>query len=157
MAAPERRLKALHLPPDQNPYQRLLFDGLQSQDVDCELHMGQLVELFAPSVVRSNDVLHIHWLHRYFAGQSLLRGTARGLLLLLVLAYWRLRGRRVLWTVHNLAHHEGERGSFDRALSTAVARLAHRVISHSTAGRVAVARRFWLRPPKVVVGLHGNY
>ena len=157
MATHDRQVKALHLPPDQNPYQRLLFDGLQAHGVECDLHRGQLSELLAPAIIRHNDVLHVHWLHRYFAGQSLLRGTARGTLLLLVLAYWRLRGRRVIWTVHNLSHHEGERGRFDQALSTAVAHLAHVVISHSAAGRVEVADRFRVRPSKVIVGLHGNY
>ena len=151
------RLQALHLPPDQNPYQRLLFGGLSSHGVGCDLHRGHLSELLVGPVVRRHDVLHVHWLHRYFAGQSRLRGYARGLLLLVVLTYWRMRKRRVVWTVHNLGHHEGERPGFDRVLSTAVAHLAHVVVSHSAAGRLAIARRFKVRPSKVVVALHGNY
>lgn len=147
----------LHLPPDRNPYQDLLCRGLAEHGVVARVHRGGLVDLLRRETRRQADILHLHWLHKFFAGQPLLRGTARSVLLVLVIALWRLQGKRIVWTVHNISHHEGARPWLDRSLSTVVAWLAHRVVSHSGAGQVAITRRFRIPRAKVVVAHHGNY
>ncbi len=69
-----------------------------------------------------------------------------------VLAIARLRGKRVVLTVHNVAPHE--EGAIRRSLNAAVLRCGHRVIVHSENNRTALRVEASRRP--VVVVPHGR-
>jgi glycosyltransferase involved in cell wall biosynthesis len=57
-------------------------------------------------LVSPPNVLHLHWPDIAINRGSLPRALVRGTVLLLLIAAARLRGSRVVWTVHNLHSHE---------------------------------------------------
>jgi beta-1,4-mannosyltransferase len=117
--------------------------------------------LFQLGWTRGVEVVHLHWLEFIAASdgrpwRGLVRTLLRQLRLVAALAWLRLRGVRVVWTVHNLASHEPVRPRLEWLLGFVVSRLADRLIVHSNYARRRVARR-WRATRKVKVIPHGNY
>jgi beta-1,4-mannosyltransferase len=107
-----------------------------------------------------HTVIHLHWLEFIVrstdpGAAAALRSVARSIHLVMVLAIARLRGVRIVWTVHNLDPHEGGRPWIDRSLGRAVARLADTVLAHSRHCAERISAR--LGRADVEVAYHGNY
>ena len=83
-----------------NPYTELLYRALISR--------GQEVENFSLlNALRSNfEILHIHWPDYQLAAKSAPYAALRCLAFFAVLAIIKLRGARIVWTVHNICSHE---------------------------------------------------
>jgi len=128
---------------ESNPYCELLYDHLERvgvEVVDGRSGVGWL--LAHRGRVR---VLHFHWPERHFRRGAL--GAALGFALRLVLA--RALGYRVVWTVHNLAPHEG--GAPGDGIVRAVLERVATLVVHCPAARAALGGR-----PAVVIP-HGSY
>ena len=101
--------------------------------------------------------LHLHWPEPYWRE----RGQVPGPPLFRVVVLRRLlrrltnRGIALLWTVHNLEHHEGA-GTADRLGYRALHRLASLRIFHSAWARDAAVARY-PRGGDTLVMPHGNY
>lgn len=89
-------------------------------------------------------VLHVHWWT-----------SALFPVLATVMVVARLRGIRIVCTVHNVVGHES--GPLDRLLSRVAIRLAHRWIVHSAANRAQLVRRTGTPADRVTVVPHGTY
>lgn len=103
------------------------------------------------------DAIHLHWpegLWRYAKNFRL--GKMRGLL-----GLWRyLRIAHscriaVVWTVHNLEHHEGVNFA-DKIAYRLLAKQADLLICHSQSTKETIVRR-WHPGDKIIVMYHGNY
>jgi glycosyltransferase involved in cell wall biosynthesis len=105
------------------------------------------------------DAIHIQWcpedlwrLHtRGTAGQ--LKNLAR---LWRFLRIARRHGLRILWTVHDIEHHEGS-GPLDQQGYRLIARASDLVICHNEAARAEVLHRFRIDPARTLVMPIGNY
>ena len=87
-------------PRARNPYTWLLYRHLQQRGVEVE-------ELTVASAFRRrHDLLHVHWPERAFASSRWHRAAVLSGAILALLAICRLRGTRIVWTVHNLAAHD---------------------------------------------------
>jgi beta-1,4-mannosyltransferase len=124
LASPARRNR------EQNPFNFLLSEALAARG--CEI-----VELDRRNSLFGHfDIVHIHWPQREARGR-LPRAVARSALLLLRLTVQRLRGARIVWTVHNVHAHDQENPTIERALMRRVAGLVHGVIFLSASSREA--------------------
>lgn len=136
-----------------NPYLRLFHSALEAHGVTAREDA-----VFSPRWVWREagtlDALHFHWpdLLLYGRPEPALRGAVK-LLALLVIA--RLRGLRVLWTVHNLEPHRSPT-RLSAAVRRWLARSADLVICHSKGTAADVIDRY-PRRVEVVVMPHGNY
>lgn len=153
-------LRVLHLPGSAGPasYIGLLRRALVESGLDV---VGGNGSLFRVGWTHGADVVHLHWLEFVSASdvrpwRGLVRTLARHLRLIAALAWLRVRGVKVVWTVHNLASHEPVRPQLEWMLGLLVSRLADRLIVHSEYARQQVARR-WGATRKVTVIPHGNY
>jgi glycosyltransferase involved in cell wall biosynthesis len=131
-----------------NPYSRLLADALRAE--------GCIVDdLRWPNLWKQRyDVVHAHWPEWVIASGSAKRITRT----LASLAWARRRGARLVWTVHNLAHHEGGTGTLERRARRAFVAMVDGFIS-LTAGGVDAAREEFpglARTPAFVIP-HGHY
>lgn len=110
---------------------------------------------------RNVDVVHLHWLE--FIAPSV-TGGPRGVMRTvirqgrLVAALWwlRLRGIRLVWTVHNLSPHEPVHPRLESLLARAVSRTCHVLVAHSAYARERIHER-WGGAVTVDVIPHGNY
>ena len=141
----------------RNPYVSLLCDGLRQPDLGLQ-----------PSVTRQFswgwmwrrrrdvDVLHIHWLELFFVCPTLGRSLKRWVSVMLGLLLGRVSGVCIVYTVHNILQHEGQRAGLVRWGNRVVFTLAHavHVHDHETAD---LLRDEWGRRRDVYVIPHGNY
>lgn len=142
-----------------NPYQQLLEQALGAAGAETtkvkRLKVSQV--LFAR---RAETMVNLHWPELIVGsnGRGRLddfRYAGRAAQLLASLAVARLRGMRIVWTVHNLVPHEARRPRLDLALNRCIARLATAVLAHSRHAAKLAEETY--RRRGIAVGYHGNY
>lgn len=154
-------LHAFHLPDYRsiNPYQQLLCDELATEDVDVSFPAGYRLGL---PIIRSlpipcPDVLHLHWITRYMHGDTKKEHVFYALRLILDLSLVRLRGIRIIWTVHNVSAHDASFPAVDTWVRRGIARLVDQIIVHDPVTREKVSETYGISSGKVTVIPHGHY
>lgn len=140
-------------PSNANPYLDLFYDALAPHGVK---HVPEF--RFSPrwlwKVGDNLDAVHFHWPEWLWSGRRDRPARALAKLLTFLLVA-RLRGVKVLWTVHNLDPHEGA-GWADGPARSALARSADLAILHSASAAQTYRSRY--HPSgRVVVMPHGSY
>ncbi len=149
LASPARRNRMT------NPFNFLLSEALAAQGcevVDLNGERFRRWDIFR--VVGRWDVFHIHW------PQNSAR-TIKGVLLLITrLSIQRLKGARIVWTVHNVHDHDHSHPVLERVLMWFVARLVHGVIFLTASSRTAAYEQIpalKARPYAIIPhGLYGD-
>lgn len=148
------RLRALQYPDSWNPYLRCLREALAHHGVDVEV-VGSPWRLFVASLHDRPDVLHLHWVHPH--GRNAVVTLAKFCLIQAGIRLFRIRGIRIVWTIHNLESHEKNYLGLDRLNSRLVARQVDAALVHARAQIGTVCRILGLSPKKVHHVPHGNY
>lgn len=151
------------LPPvlEQNPYQRLLYEHLESLGVQlappARLRVGWLWR-----ARRSVGALHFHWPQPYYRASW--RGRGEALLTLVRLPFFALRlavaralGYRIVWTVHQVYPHESRSRLGDHVAARLLARSASSLIVHERATAQELRRRIGGVDGRVEIVPHGSY
>jgi beta-1,4-mannosyltransferase len=160
---PRDPLRVASLPPPipQNPYQRLLYDGLSREGAvlveSKNLGLGWLWRSRGEI-----DVLHFHWPEIYYRHRGASTPLALGLswvrlgLFALRLLVARAAGYSVVWTVHQVRPHESPSPLLDRVGTFVLARAAHLLVAHDQPTADQAAEEFGqARRPRLVA--HGSY
>ena len=84
-----------------NPFQALLYDELGELDVEVDDWS------FARALFRHADIWHLHHPDTVVFPRSTLQSLVETVLMRLLLSWARLRGTRILWTVHDLDSSDG--------------------------------------------------
>lgn len=135
-----------------NPYNRLLYEAMEEE--------GAVVEEFTPERVLTGtyDVWHMHWPEDLLSIKKLKDALVRVVGLLLLMSIARMRGIRIVWTVHNLGPHEQRHPRLERIFWTFFIPQIDGFISLSEAGlRQAEAQFPALRDVSGFVVPHGHY
>lgn len=144
-----------------NPYQQLLVDGLEQEEVNVEFPHGYRrilpITRAAMDCRHKPDVIHLHWLSPYAKGSNLATAFLYRAKLLLDIALARLLGFRLVWTIHNLKPHESKWPRLDKWLRRRLIGLANRAIVHSHGAQTEACREYLCRPEKIVVIPHGHF
>lgn len=110
--AARRRLRVLALPAykrrKQNPFQALLYDELAGLDVEVEEWS------FWRAAWRRCDLWHLHHPDTVVYPRARWQAAAETVMLYILLVLARLRGVKVLWTVHDLRSHDGRHPALER-------------------------------------------
>jgi len=138
-----------------NPYQRDLAGQLGELGIKVGERTG-IRGAITESLLKSNKaIIHLHWLPRFSPGW---RGWVRASIYVSQLQLLRLLGRQIVWTIHNLYHHEAVSRFTDRWVQSQVTRIASQMVVHSPSARESVVREFAATNPlKISVIPHGNY
>ena len=109
-----------------NPYGELLYRDMPN--------FGVKVDSFSPwrAVWGRYDVFHLHW-PEYYLNLSLPKALLGSLLVLLSTAWLRMRGTRILWTVHNPHSHAFSHPSIEALFWRIFTRILNGFISLSEA------------------------
>lgn len=154
----ERPLRVLAYPAFKNrrvnPYNWLLSQALIARGV-------RVRECDRPRLLSGDDdIWHLHWPEgaARLNGDSSLVGAFRAGGLILMLRWGRWRGKRIVWTVHNLESHERRHPRLEAWFWTTFSRLVDGFIALSDHGARAVRERFVaLRNAPGFVIPHGHY
>jgi glycosyltransferase involved in cell wall biosynthesis len=136
----------------KNPYITLLYDSLRK--------IGAEVSPFSPLAILAADadIWHIHWPDRLLNVPSLSRAVLRVGAMIFLLRIARLRGFRIVWTVHNLGTHEGYHPQLERWFWNRFSEAVHGFIALTRGGKLAAEARFpALRRTVGFVVAHGHY
>lgn len=169
---------------EANPYIDLLCGGLAEAGVEVTL-IQEPGEDGLPAAARQADLVHLHWLELWgrpsytsLAGLARWGAPGRGLRRWLepalngaprvdrrrqrflarffaALAEYQAGGGRLVYTVHNLAQHEGEGGAGETAAVQRLLRLADGLHVHA-ASMAGAVQRIASAPPIAVIP-HGHY
>ncbi len=140
-----------------NPYFELYHEALARHGITVEA--GDVNDAYLRQRGPALDAFHIQW-----CPESIwrLRGEAtadrlRGIVgLVRFLRLNRALGLNLLWTVHDLEHHEGA-DWIDRLGYRVLAHYADLTMCHSEWCREQVLARFHIRPERLLHFPHGNY
>jgi glycosyltransferase involved in cell wall biosynthesis len=146
----------------ENPYQQLLYAQLERQG----FHVIGDLDFKLRSLWRARGrvrVLHFHWPQNYYSWwrrPARLRAALSWMKLPLFavrLAFVRMLGYRVVWTVHEVAPHE-RRGRFvDSVGSKILGRASHILIAHDHGTAARVESALGIPASRVEVIPHGSY
>lgn len=101
----------------QNPYTFLLRRGLE--ELGVQVRGGDT----RTNLLKKADAVHVHWPHNYADSGTLLYAIARSALLLILCAYHRAQGSRLVWTVHDLHSFQQRRPKFEAVVMNLFRRL----------------------------------
>lgn len=144
-----------------NPYNFLLYTHLKDLGVE-PLDLGEMIrspgDLLKTSI-RGAHILHLHW-PEYALNLSLPKALAHLVFLFGILFLHRLRGGKVVWTVHNLSPHENKYPFFERSFYRTLSRVVDGLIfltqtSHDIFQRLDKMRGFQHKPIAIIP--HGHY
>lgn len=141
-----------------NPYQVQLREHLTRTGVQM-VSLGRTPLGIAKGLIRERpDILHLHWLHAFYEARSGFVSACKMVLSMAGLAAAKLAGARLVWTVHNLTHHENPRPLLDRSFTAFVIRRADALIAHCATAQHHVMEKFRLDDAsKLHVIPHGHY
>ncbi|MDY6946690.1 MAG: glycosyltransferase [Pseudomonadota bacterium] len=135
-----------------NPYLRSLAGSLETRAVQVEDFT------FSRALKQRYDVLHIHWPDLHLHTQSSLRAIAKHARLALLFAFLRLRGTRIVWTIHNLEPHERNARVGEWLFRIWFARLCTHVIALTDSGLLSALQRYPALSNKATAVIpHGHY
>jgi len=139
-----------------NPYVELLRRALDALPGVAARTQRELTPAWVWKHRRGLDVIHLHWIELQIASPSRWRAAKKFARLLAALALTKELGVTLVYTVHNIAHHEGQNARLNEWANRYVFRMADAVHVHDAcvAGEVAA---FYSRTRGVHVVPHGNY
>ncbi|WP_018139581.1 MULTISPECIES: glycosyltransferase family 4 protein [unclassified Thioalkalivibrio] len=140
-----------------NPYQRLMFAGLAVHGFSATGIDNGLRGLIAEARSGCAKVVHLHWIHGAVTFDKPWGALARLSVFHIAILIARLRGKRIVWTVHNLINHERKRGWLDRWNAKLVAREAHAILVHGESAIDVAVAQLGVNKEKIYVVHHGNY
>jgi beta-1,4-mannosyltransferase len=119
-----------------NPYTKLLYEAVQSFCVE--------VEDFSPwkALWRRYDIFHAHWPEYYVVHPNPMKAVLGTVGVLSCMCWMRLRGTRVVWTVHNLRSHNFPRPRLERLYWRLFPRLVDGFVALTPAGRDQAREHF---------------
>ena len=147
-------IRVEHFPNNTNPYLSMLISSLCSEGVFAQAFCGH-VRLFWRSLTSSSDLLHLHWIHP--VSRFPFVPIIRFVLLVVSVTLYKIRQKKVFWTVHNLSDHENRNPLLDRLAAKFVAKVADQIIVHGKTARPIVSDKLNVSENKIRVMYHGNY
>ncbi len=148
-----------------NPYQSLLEDALKAKGIgvlfsnypNSSFPLLDLIKQF-PDI----DVLHVHWISVLIERSQWSKKRwifyLRCLCLVLECSLIRLKGKKIVWTIHNKKSHEQFEAKKELLFRKLFFRLVNKVILHSKEAMLTVSKLYGFDiSAKTNIILHGNY
>jgi glycosyltransferase involved in cell wall biosynthesis len=140
-----------------NPYQEQLTKNLERLGVPVSLVAARAFSRPGAAIGLRCDVLHLHWLQAFVVGRNVAAAWIKCAVFIAHLIYLRVRGVKLVWTIHELRDHERQNPALDRLCSKVVSRLCHAAIVHCNPAKDAAMTALRLRGERISIVPHGNY
>ena len=138
-----------------NPYAGLLAQALAEHRVRVEVRRSGNLG-FVWEFPRPFDIVHFNWNPTFYEHPNPVLAVLRLLAFAAMLLVARLRGFRIVWTMHNVVPHEQIRASHGEVARRLVTTLANAVICHCEYAKSVLGRRFGRRWGVHVIP-HGSF
>jgi GT2 family glycosyltransferase/glycosyltransferase involved in cell wall biosynthesis len=139
-----------------NPYLPNVYAALAAHGYVCDLERESPGWRLRDKIGDA-DILHLHWgIEDFYRDPSLFKTVRLLARFVFDLVSLRLRGKKIVWTCHNLVPHERRRPWADWLAHFALAQLASCILMHAECIRGQVARSY-LRRRRMHVVPNGPY
>lgn len=136
-----------------NPYTRLLYEHMEAEG-DVEVDGFTLLE----PLQKRYDVWHVHWPDSLLSYPSKVAATAYVVAELMLFAWARLWGTKLVWTTHDLGPHESHHPQLEAFFWRVFIPMVDGIISLSETAREEAYTRFpRLRSVPSAIVPHGHY
>ncbi len=143
---------------ETNPYQTLLSQALEK--LGCSIFKLPRIDSRFPfqllSQCREASVVHFHWIEHLYRARIRLFSPVRAAFFLAILLILRIRGTRIVLTLHNLAPHNAGRVWFHLLVQGLIIKLSNATIVHSRPALDVACKSFGSRRKFQVIS-HGRY
>ncbi|GAB4031445.1 MAG: hypothetical protein Fur0012_08640 [Elusimicrobiota bacterium] len=142
-----------------NDYQPSLKAALASLGIEVfPAYRRLLFPISGPCFRIGPQVLHLHWLGPYLFSSNWLFSIVKFLLFIAELFLCRLKGVRIVWTVHDIYNHEGYQKKLEIFFNRIIILFADSLIVHSQGQKAALSLFYGVSAGnKTVVALEGGY
>lgn len=148
-----------------NPYQSLLAEAVGGKGFDVRfsgLGSGPFSLQALLKDFPNTDVVHLHWIDDLVRpllwSQLAIKRELRLWLLWADIVLLRMRGIKVVWTIHNAVSHESSNPVFEKRIRGVVAKVVNRVILHSESALRFVENEYQVPlHQKASIVPHGSY
>lgn len=141
-----------------NAYQHLLYQELAADHEVFAAPVAAAVKLIKKTPHTGPLIFHLHWTNFLFIGvTSTATARAKADNFLKDLRYFRKKGGRVVWTIHNLVSHESPFLSIEKDLIRQIIDIADVLHFHSAASIPEIETQFALPKEKIRIAPHGAY
>lgn len=142
----------------RNPYQSNLATALRRKGIAVSAVKDTSFTNLKHSVA-NQDILHLHWTSPYLINPKISKSMEMAFQFLKILTQQKRRGRKLVWTIHNLGEHERRHPGFELFCHRLLARLVDGIIVHSRYAREQATKAYRLgrRTGKIHIIPHGNY
>lgn len=104
------------------------------------------------------DVISMDWIHQYCLAPGLPKSIFKSILFLVDLFIFKvLFSGKLVWTIHNLQHHDPRPRKLERWISSVFARSCQKVRILGHGQEQEIIRRFKINPDKLVVIPEGSF
>jgi glycosyltransferase involved in cell wall biosynthesis len=136
-----------------NPYTRLLYEAMEAE---TSVQVDDITLRHA--LTGAYDVWHVHWPDDFLSYPSLSKAVTYVAAELFLFAWARVRGARLVWTVHDLGPHESRHPKLERLFWRLFLPMVDGIVTLSEVAAQKTLQRFpALRSVPRAVVPHGHY
>ncbi len=85
---------------NENPYNWLLCTQIMKMGIAVDDYSAWKI------IKKRYDIFHIHWPEKFLCNPNFLKALIKSLHFLLILMISKIKGTKIVWTIHNLKSHE---------------------------------------------------
>ena len=137
-----------------NPYNHLLNSSIEQADQSIQISEFS----FGAALTQKVDIIHVHWPEVYASSKYRLKAYTYTFMILFVLWAAKLKGSKIVWTIHNLRPHNVKYPLLDSILWPTFMRLVDGICSLSTANEAIALKAYPTLCTKAKISTyHGLY
>lgn len=140
---------------DRNPYFSLLYSHLLGQNPNLRIEQGAFYKLLFVSQ-KNKNIIHLHWATVLYGSRFFIVSLLKLLINFSLLFILKIRGMKIVWTMHNYVSHDFKYPSLDKLGRYLIAKLADDIIVHTQAGKDYLINKF-KRSKNIFIIPIGNY
>ncbi|MDD9148214.1 glycosyltransferase [Sporolactobacillus sp. CQH2019] len=135
-----------------NKYNDLLSRSLENEGVEVrEFSFKKIAKM------KRGDVVHFHWIDSYYQKNNRWSMLVKSKIFFSFLYILKLRGIKLVWTVHNLYPHDYKWPGLEKKIRAQMMRLCDKLIVAADSIKQEVVKEFGIAPEKIEIILHGHY
>jgi len=144
-----------------NPYQELLAASLAEHNINVSWgrEFGRFAIYKAIKYHPCLDLIHLHWSSPFWLDSHPIKSRLAALRFLTEIAWAKMQGVKLVWTIHNIQDHEWTNPILERNVNRKICRLVDHIIVHCEASEAAVLHDYRLSErfrQKISIVGHGN-
>ncbi|MBE2943848.1 glycosyltransferase [Anoxybacillus flavithermus] len=141
--------------PKYNPsnlYNELLSKGLEENG--AKVYDLKRKDIFK---IKKDDIVHIHWPHTLYQSESRLIFILKSISLIILFSYLKLRGVKLVWTIHNLYPHTVKYKKLEKWVRQLIVNKMDLIFTTGNSIKEIVSSEYNITKEKIKISLHGSY